>query len=171
MKTSLELINMSKATSGQHQSNIRTAPGRWHVYIEHTCKMKWKVLSFPSCSLFIPICKQTLHCLLLAHVFPRSIKITNSNSTYSLSHSCGRDISANQATVDHSWVLSRKVFITRQTKISRKQSQWGKGNFMKLFKIFWSFCFRELSNLCSGRNRILGRGVFSLRLVFQLFLI
>lgn len=121
MKTSLEVINMSKATSEQQQNSPLEIT---HLLRAHRFKIKWKVLPFPSYSLFIPTCHQALHCLLPADIFPEgnSTRIPSSDSTYNHSHSSSgfQGDPCWSATVDHSWVLSSKSFITRQRKFSGK---------------------------------------------------
>ena len=155
------VINMSKTTFEKQQNN-RPLKIK-HLPRAHRYKFKWKGLSFPSYSLLIPTCQETLHCLLLAAVLPEgnSTKIPGSASAYNGSHSSSgfQGDPSWLVTVEHSWVLSGKSFITSQTKISGKKSQW-EGNFTMLFKIFQPSCFGNLPSLSPGRHWFLGRDFF-----------
>lgn len=148
MKTSLELINMSKATSEQQQNSPLEIT---HLPRAHRC-------------LFHPLPYshlQALQCLLLADIFPEgnSTKIPSSASTYNCSHSSSgfQGDPCWLTTVEHSCVRTLwQILHYRPNQDFRKEIPVGG----MLFKIFQPSFFRNLPNLSPGRHWLLGRDFF-----------
>lgn len=115
MKTSLELINMPKSTSEQRHKNSPLEIT--HLLRAHGYKIKWKVLSFPSYSLFT-LCANR-HCISFSQLIhsqkvtaPRSqvllLLIIAVTAALDLRDPCWL------ATVKHNRILCRKSFLTNQ---------------------------------------------------------
>lgn len=145
MNTSLELINMSKATSEQQKNS----PWRSHIYLKQHADTKWNKKFCPFHPTPYSHSHANRHCSAFSQIVysqkvtaprPRVLILLTMALTAALDF---REIPADQPlrALRQGWVLSSKSFVTK--KDFRKDVSERKGNFTRLFQIFQAFCFRN----------------------------